>query len=92
MKPNEPPGESRRGSFPCPLPACPSPPRCFSRSIRFGVHTAYAEPNFTPLVFAVEARADSFLLIPGDRMSPLRLTNFSNGDFPIGWLEVPAIG
>lgn len=35
---------------------------------------------------------DSWLLIPGDRMAPLRLTKASNGDFPIGWLDAAVIG
>ena len=35
---------------------------------------------------------DSFLLIPEGRAKPLRLTNASNGDFPVGWLGSPAIG
>ena len=36
--------------------------------------------------------SDSFLLIPADRMQPLRLTNTTAGDFPLGWLGVPAVG
>ena len=41
----------------------------------------------TPAEVAHAAGAAEFLLVPGDRMQPLRLTNSSNGDFPIGWLD-----
>ena len=46
----------------------------------------------TPEETAAFGGGDSFLLIPEDRAKPLRLTNASNGDFPVGWLGSPAIG
>ena len=46
----------------------------------------------TPSEMAVAGGLDSFLLIPADRMRPLRLTNSTTGDFPIGWLGAPALG
>jgi hypothetical protein len=46
----------------------------------------------TPAELQHAGGEDSWLLIPGDRMAPLRLTNASNGDVPIGWLDAAAIG